>query len=69
MNLVQNKEYIIRTVDTDDLVFKHQGISSQNANYAPMYFQLFSGQVNAMSPDLISYLDTVSDEQLLPTFG
>ena len=34
-------QYIVSTVDTDDLV--HQGISSYSAEYEPMCFQLFLG--------------------------
>ena len=41
MKLVQYIAYVVRTVDTDALVLKHQGISSHSAEYAPMCFQLF----------------------------
>ena len=41
MKLVQHNQYLVSTVDTDDLMFKHQDISSYSAEYAPVYFQLF----------------------------
>ena len=37
MKLVQCKEYLIKTVDTDGLVFYH------SVEYAPKCFQLFMG--------------------------
>ena len=43
MNLVQYNEYQISIVATDGLVLQHQGISSYNAEYAPMCFQSFMG--------------------------
>ena len=43
MRLSNKKVYLVRTVDTDDLVLKHQGISSHSAEYAPMCFPLFMG--------------------------
>ena len=43
MKLDQYNGCIISTGDTDGLVLKHQGISSHNAEYASMYFQLFMG--------------------------
>ena len=36
-------EYLFSTVDTDGLVFQHQGISSYSAEYTPMHSQLFKG--------------------------
>ena len=41
MNVSQCNEYLVTTVDTDDLVLQHQGISSHSAKYASMHFQLF----------------------------
>ena len=41
MKLVQHIEYLVSTVDTDDLVLRHQGISIHSAEYAPVHFQLF----------------------------
>ena len=43
MKLAQYIECLVSTVDTDDLVLKHQGISRKSADYAPMRFQLFRG--------------------------
>ena len=39
----QYNEYLLSTVDTDDLVIQHQGINSHSDEYAPMRFQLFMG--------------------------
>ena len=36
MELVQYNEYLASTVNTDGLVLKHQGISSNSTEYAPM---------------------------------
>ena len=41
MKVVHDNEYLISTVDTDGLVLEHQGISSHNAEFTPMRFQLF----------------------------
>ena len=41
MKLVQNNQYLVSTVDTDGLVFWHQGIMRQSAENASMHFQLF----------------------------
>ena len=41
MTLVQTNEYLVNTVDIDGLVLQYQVISSYNADYAPMYFQLW----------------------------
>ena len=41
LKLIQYNEYLVSSVDTDGLVFQHQGISSQDAKYAHMCFQLF----------------------------
>ena len=43
MELVQYKEYIIKTVDTDCLVFYQWAVCNHSVEYAPMYFQLFMG--------------------------
>ena len=43
MKLVQYNEYLVSNVVTDGLVLQHQDISSHNAEYTPMYFQLFTG--------------------------
>ena len=43
MKLFQYTKYLVSTVDTDDLVLQHQGISSYSAVYIPMYFHLFMG--------------------------
>ena len=43
MKLVQHTECLISIEDTDDLVLKHQGISSRGADYAPMRFPVFKG--------------------------
>ena len=40
---VQFKVYLVTTVDTDDLVLQHQGISGHSGEYTPMRFQLFIG--------------------------
>ena len=40
--LIQYNKYLISTVDTDDLVLKHQGISSYS-KHASIRFQLFMG--------------------------
>ena len=48
MKLLQYKEYLVTTVDTDGLVLQHQGISSYSAEYGPMHFQLF--MVNPSPP-------------------
>ena len=38
MKLVQYKEYPVRTVATDELVLKHQVISSHSAEYAALRY-------------------------------
>ena len=43
MKLLQYTKYLVSTVDTDDLVLQHQGISSYSAVYVPMYFNLLMG--------------------------
>ena len=43
MKLVQYKEPIVSTVDTDGLVLKHQAISSYNAEYASNVFPAVYG--------------------------
>ena len=43
MKLVQYNEYSVNTLDTDKLVFQHQGISSHSAEYEVMHSQLFMG--------------------------
>ena len=43
MKLAQYYEYLVSTVNTEDLGFWHQGISSYSAEHAPMCFQLFMG--------------------------
>ena len=40
MKLAQYNGYSISTVDTDDLVLQHQGISSYSAQYAVMRFKV-----------------------------
>ena len=35
--------FLVTTVDTDDLVLWHQGISNLCVEYTPMCFQLFMG--------------------------
>ena len=47
MELVQYDT--VSTVDMDELVLKHQGISSHSAEYTPMYFQLFMDWMVASS--------------------
>ena len=37
MKLSQYNAYLISTVDTDGLVFLHQGISSHSAEHTPMH--------------------------------
>ena len=37
LKLVQNNEYLVSTVDTDDLVLQHQGISSISADNTPTH--------------------------------
>ena len=39
MKLVWYNEYLVSTMDTDRLVLKHRGISSNSVEYAPMCFQ------------------------------
>ena len=41
MKLVQYNDRLISIEDTDDLVLKHQGISSHSADYSPMRFPVF----------------------------
>ena len=36
MNVVQDNEYSVSIMDTDGLVFQHQGISSYSADYTPI---------------------------------
>ena len=43
MQLVQYNQCLISIEDTDDLVHKHQGISSHSADYAPMRYPMFKG--------------------------
>ena len=43
LKLVRYNGYLVSAVDTDGLVLKHQGISSQSANYTPVHFQLLMG--------------------------
>ena len=43
MEWSQYSEYIIITVDTDEVVLQYQGISHHSAEYVPMYSQLFMG--------------------------
>ena len=43
MELFQYNKYLVRIVDIDGLVLKHQGISSYSAEYTPMFFQLSMG--------------------------
>ena len=43
MKLVQYNEYLVSTMDTDDLMLQHQGICSYSAEYTPIEFQLFMG--------------------------
>ena len=38
MELIQSNEYLVSTVDTDDLVIQHQSISSHSAEYTSMLF-------------------------------
>ena len=48
MKLVQH-HYFNSTVDTDGLVLWHRGIIDNNAEYAPMRFELFSSwQIQAL---------------------
>ena len=42
MKLVHYNWYLVSTVDTDGLVFQHQGISANSAEYTPMDFWLFT---------------------------
>ena len=49
MKLVQYNECLISIEDTDDLVLKHQGISSNSADYASMRFPVFKGSSLGMS--------------------
>ena len=69
MELVQYNEYPVRPVDTDDLVLKHQGISSYSAGYAPMCFPLFMGQINriptwsSLCPIILGHQQTKSWQQ------
>ena len=44
MKLVQYNGWLFSTVDTDDLVPYHQGISSYKAEYALIFTQLFMDQ-------------------------
>ena len=39
MKLAQYNEYLFSGSDTDGLVLKQQGISGNNAEYAPLCFQ------------------------------
>ena len=41
--LVPYNEYLVSTEDTDGPVLKHQGISRNSAEKAPMCFQSFMG--------------------------
>ena len=43
MKSVQYNECLVRIVDTDGLVLKHQGISSHSADYTPMPFPVCKG--------------------------
>ena len=43
MKLAQYNGYLVSTIDTDDLVLQHQGISSYSADYASMCFRLLMG--------------------------
>ena len=45
MKPVQYNERLISVVDTDGLMLKHQGISSHSADYAPMHFPVFRGEL------------------------
>ena len=41
MKLVQHIEYLVSTVDTDELVLRHQGISSYSAKYGCAFPTLY----------------------------
>ena len=41
LKLIQHHGYLVSTMDTDGLVFEHQGISNHSAEYTPLYFQPF----------------------------
>ena len=43
MKPIQYNDYLASTVDTAGLVLLQQGISSYNAEYASMLFELFMG--------------------------
>ena len=38
---IKRNDYLVCTVDTDDLVLQHRGISCHSAEYTSMHFQLF----------------------------
>ena len=43
MKPVQYNECLVSIVDTDGLMFQHQGISSHSADYASMHFPVLKG--------------------------
>ena len=49
LKLKQYNEYLISTVDTDNLVLQHQGISSHSAEYAFMHFLALKGLMYHMN--------------------
>ena len=45
MKLVHNNQYLVSTVDTDNLMLEHQSHSSHCAEYTPMCFQMSSSWI------------------------
>ena len=43
MRLVQYNECLVNIMDTDGLVFQHQGINSHSADNAPTRYLVFKG--------------------------
>ena len=46
MKSFQYIDDLLNTVATDGMMFKHNGISGNNVDYAHMRFQLFMGKSN-----------------------